>query len=291
VSLEDKVKRVNEKVITLEDVLSRDNLKDIIIPKDYERLKKYCSFKWGLQGEDILHRAYLRAFESMIKGNYDNNFQPFEGKVRERSSLYYYVLGILQSACEDELLATGWSKKSRKREVPFASPQTGNSIYITQAITVSEKVWVQIEIPSSAMNINDNCNEYGIEEYPDISGLEPSIPHEESAHSSSDAETVAGWLIAEINSYIIHLRDSCDYTSMFVLSALCGNRLRLKNVAEEKGLSHKNMTRFVKSIHHDLAERTGISSDSIREILNIIKSEETLSSRLILSQDVTWNPD
>jgi hypothetical protein len=237
--------------------------------EEYAQLRRHCAYKWGVdKGQNILHSAYVRALEAIIKGTYDPNFQPPGGKVRERSPLYCYVFGILQSACQDEMLASGWSKKTIK--------------------FVSEKIWEETEIPASVMSVDDNGNERGLDEYADPNTLDFESQlfqgNEVLGCRNLNVEYISEWFITEINAYVLYLRNICDYNKLFVLCALCTKNMRLKNVAEEKGLPHENMTRVVSKIYDDLANRTGIPINRIRDGIDIIRAEKTLSSQLIIQE-------
>ncbi len=245
-------------------------LSNLIDDEEYAHLRRHCIRVWGDKGESVLHRAFLCALDS---GTFNPDFQTITGKRGKRSAFSNYVYGILKSASAKEQLASGWSK-------------TTNNTDKTQITENIEKIWVQIEIPAGVTRIDNSGHEHGIEEYPDTNDLESHIlqTEKELNQGDPDAEEVAQWFIAQINAYLLHLRNLCDFNKLFVFRAICTKGVRIKNVAKEKGLSHENLTRFVRRIYYDLAERMGIPIHTIRNGISVIKCEETLFSQLVIQE-------
>lgn len=187
-------------------------------------------------------------------------------------------------------LEMAWGHWDPNRGVPFVNfifTRKGNTyLFLSKAIDQQlreheEKKWWR-ELPVELTD-NENGKEQCIEEYADPKALESQLFQcgEDPSNRYLDAEDISRWFIAQINAYILHLRNTCDFNKLFVLHVMCTKDKRLKSVAIEKGLSHANLTRFVKGIYYDLAERMQISVDRIRNGINIIRSEATLRSQII----------
>lgn len=282
-------------------VMTSDDIETIISVNEDARLRKYCVRKWGEKGETVLHRAYLRAFEAALRGRFNPSYQTINNSRRSQSAFYNYVAAILPSAYEAEQLGSGWSKKTRKTAMALTSScsapeaihgpitvRTGTGQIrdvILPVICATEKVWEEIEIPSSVVKIDDNGKEHGIQEYADPNTLDPQCSQDNASASSYrdlDAEDISQWFIANLNDYLLHLRDICDFSRLLVLRVMCTKCASLKDVAKEKGLSHQNMTPVVKRICDDLAKRMGIPRDRVQNALDTVKNESALNSQLII---------
>lgn len=255
-------------------------------------LRKYCVRKWPEKGEDILHRAYLRAFATK---NFNPDFQARDNRTRKRSPFYNYVAAILVSAFEAEQLGSGWTKGTRKVAKPeermekkhssiTVRNESGDVIdVILPCICHKKRVWEEAEILASVISTDNDGREHGIEDYADPHSLD-----EEELSRDLDAEELASWFIAEVNAYALHLQSICEYDKLMVLKAKCTKEVKLNHLATEKGLTHSNLNAIVIKVLNDLAEtdRLGIPSGGVQRGLDIIRKEPKLSSQLVIVSHV-----